>query len=57
MCNEGNIRMNFSRFAVLGTLTWMTLITILHVSINMGGWKWNNEKEKETFQVGYLPVT
>ena len=49
--------MNFSRFAVLGTLTWMTLITILHVSINMGGWKWNNEKEKETFQVGYLPVT
>ena len=47
--------MNFSRFAVLGTLAWMTLITILHVSINMGGWKWT--KEKETFQVGYLPVT
>lgn len=47
--------MNFSRVAVLGSLTWMTLITILHVSINMGGWKW--EKNTETFQVGYLPVT
>ena len=49
--------MNFSRFAVFGTLAWMTLITILHVSINMGGWKWGSDKDKETFQVGYLPVT
>ena len=47
--------MNFSRVAVLGSLTWMTLITILHVSINMGGWSWKTERE--TFKVGFLPVT
>ena len=47
--------MNFSRVAVLGTLAWMTAITILHVSVNMDGWNWT--KEKATFQVGYLPVT
>ena len=47
--------MNFNRVAVAGTLAWMTVITILHVSINMGGWRWT--KEKETFQVGFLPVT
>jgi hypothetical protein len=48
--------MNFSRVAVLGTLAWMTVITLLHVSVNMGGWKWTEEK-KETFKVGFLPVT
>ena len=47
--------MNFSRVAVLGSLAWMTVITILHVSINMGGWSWKTERE--TFQVGFLPVT
>ena len=47
--------MNFSRVAVLGTLAWMTAITILHVSVNMGGWTWKTDRE--TFRVGYLPVT
>ena len=48
--------MNFSRVAVVGTLAWMTVITILHVSVNMGGWTWGTS-EKETFKVGFLPVT
>ena len=52
---ERECAMNFSRVAVIGTIAWMTAITVLHVSINMGGWKWT--KEKETFKVGFLPVT
>ena len=47
--------MNFSRVAVQGSLAWMTVITILHVSINMGGW--SRKTERETFKVGFLPVT
>jgi hypothetical protein len=41
--------------AVLGSLAWMTLITVLHVAVNRGGWSW--AKESETFKVGFLPVT
>lgn len=51
--------MTFSRTVLLGALVWVSLITLLHATLN---WKLFEAKSQDgesrpKFRVGFLPVT
>ena len=44
-----------NRLVLLGALAWMLVITVAHVSLNIG---WSNLKDdRNVMRVGFLPVT
>jgi hypothetical protein len=51
--------MTFTRTLLLGTLAWVSAITLLHAGLNWGVFDQRPEghSAREQFKVGYLPVT
>lgn len=47
--------MSLSRWAALTMVAWTVVLTILHVTLNLGGFKPGSGGQE--FRVGYLPVT
>jgi len=46
--------MSFARAAIVGTLIWVGIITLLHFFLNHGG---SFGGSRAAFNVGFLPVT